>query len=412
MRPGPTPRTFITALPSSAGRIFASSSCSRQLRDPRLELVHAAGERRGLPRVPRRAVATRQLVEVVEQRTRVAHVAADRAVGPAHPVRVEPQVQLDELGDVVDDVVRVPQRHAGVGGPSARRRRRGSGTSRLAARSQRVPGLPTSCSSAESRSFSRGDVFATTAIVCASTSLCRWIGSCSSSIALSSGRNSSASLVRAINQSPADGSSATQQLRQLVADALRADDLAGARASARPRARGRHRARSRASRRSAPRGACAAGRRRTRSPARAACAAGAAARSARPPCGSISSGSSSAIAIALMVKSRRDRSVSMSSENVTSGLRLSSRYISARKVVISNRSPSFSAARRCRTARPGATPRRPSPSPGCSITRRPGVGRDVDVGIGADPVEERVAHAAAHEVGPVAGPGEAPRQLL
>ena len=38
-----------------------------------------------------------ELVEVVEQRARVAHVAADGAVGPAHRVRVEAQVQLDEL---------------------------------------------------------------------------------------------------------------------------------------------------------------------------------------------------------------------------------------------------------------------------------------------------------------------------
>ena len=54
------------------------------------------------------------------------------------------------------------------------------------------------------------------------------------------------------------------------------------------------------------------------------------------------SASSSAIAIAFTVKSRRERSVSMSSENVTSGLRLSGRYTSARNVVISKRSPSFS----------------------------------------------------------------------
>ena len=42
----------------------------------------------------------------------------------------------------------------------------------------------------------------------------------------------------------------------------------------------------------------------------------------RPPARRMSS---SAIAIALTVKSRRERSVSMSSENVTSGLRLSGR---------------------------------------------------------------------------------------
>ena len=43
------------------------------------------------------------------------------------------------------------------------------------------------------------------------------------------------------------------------------------------------------------------------------------------------------MAIALTVKSRRERSVSSESENVTVGLRLSGRYTSARKVVISTR---------------------------------------------------------------------------
>ena len=44
----------------------------------------------------------------------------------------------------------------------------------------RVRGLPTSWKSAASRSSRFGDVLSTTASVCASTSLCRWIGSCSS----------------------------------------------------------------------------------------------------------------------------------------------------------------------------------------------------------------------------------------
>ncbi len=67
-----------------------------------------------------------------------------------------------------------------------------------------------------------------------------------------------------------------------------------------------------------------------------------AARSAAPSNGSTSSGSGRRNAIALIVKSRRDRSVSMSSANATSGLRLSGRYTSARNVVISMRVPSFS----------------------------------------------------------------------
>ncbi|MNC94741.1 hypothetical protein D3C83_116730 [compost metagenome] len=48
-------------------------------------------------------------------------------------------------------------------------------------------------------------------------------------------------------------------------------------------------------------------------------------RSSSPPYGSLSCGSGSEIAMALTVKSRRERSVSSESENVTSGLRLSGR---------------------------------------------------------------------------------------
>ena len=73
----------------------------------------------------------------------------------------------------------------------------------------RVFGLPTSCSNAASRSTRSGLTFWTTAIVCARTSLWWWIGSCSSRIALSSGRNSSESFVRARNHRPGAGSSTT-----------------------------------------------------------------------------------------------------------------------------------------------------------------------------------------------------------
>ena len=65
-------------------------------------------------------------------------------------------------------------------------------------------------------------------------------------------------------------------------------------------------------------------------------------RSAAPPNGSTSTGASpvSSRAMALMVKSRRERSVSMSPANCTSGLRESGEYASARWVVISyTRSP-------------------------------------------------------------------------
>ena len=63
------------------------------------------------------------------------------------------------------------------------------------------------------------------------------------------------------------------------------------------------------------------------------------ARSTAPSNGSTSSGASpspvSSSAIALIVKSRRDRSASISSANTTWGLRESSVYASARNVVIS-----------------------------------------------------------------------------
>ena len=64
-----------------------------------------------------------------------------------------------------------------------------------------------------------------------------------------------------------------------------------------------------------------------------------AARSPRPSKGSINSMSGRRRARALMVKSRRDRSSSMSSPKVTSGLRESGTYTSARWVVISNSCP-------------------------------------------------------------------------
>src|SRR6185437_11093744 len=87
-----------------------------QLRDALLELVHTPTERGRLAGVARRAVATRELVQVVEQRAGIAHVATDGGVRPAHAIRVEAQVQLDETGDVVDEVVRVTQREQPLAG--------------------------------------------------------------------------------------------------------------------------------------------------------------------------------------------------------------------------------------------------------------------------------------------------------
>ena len=62
----------------------------------------SARERAALTLVARGAVGARELVQPVEQRAGVAHVAAHRRVGPALAVAVEPQVQLDELAHVVD----------------------------------------------------------------------------------------------------------------------------------------------------------------------------------------------------------------------------------------------------------------------------------------------------------------------
>ena len=84
------------------------------------------------------------------------------------------------------------------------------------------------------------------------------------------------------------------------------------------------------------------------------------------------------MAIAFTVKSRRERSVSMSSENVTSGLRLSGRYTSARNVVISKRLAVLLAADRAEAL--ALQPHRVGPRPHDRFDRvGPRVGRDVDV---------------------------------
>ena len=217
----------------AARRCGASSSSMRRAR--------AAG----LVRVARRAVAAGQLVETVEVRAGVAHVAAHRAVGPAHPVGVEAQVQLDEA------------RHG------RRRRRSGSAAPPCASGScarpttswwwkltprgpkARVLGLPTSWNSAARRSRRSGEVLSTTAIVCASTSLCRWIGSCSSSRPGSSGRKSSARPVRTTNHRPADGSSTMTSLSSSSRIRSARDDGEPPVHAARSRPPGRHRARGR-----------------------------------------------------------------------------------------------------------------------------------------------------------------------
>ena len=81
-----------------------------QPRDALLELVDAPVQRPRLRLVPRRAVLTDEMVERLEQRTGVAHVPAHRPVGPSHRIGVDPQMEVDETRDVVDEIAREPER--------------------------------------------------------------------------------------------------------------------------------------------------------------------------------------------------------------------------------------------------------------------------------------------------------------
>ncbi len=197
-----------------------------------------------------------------------------------------------------------------------------------------------SCSSAPIRTSSSGRVLRTTAIVWARTSLCRWIGSCSSSMALSSGRNSSARRVRASSHRPSDGSSASSSFdsssrirsAEMIAMRPRCCSMAATSAGSgvSPSVATKRAARSIRSGSSVKETSGVSGVRSRP-----------AARSARPSNGSTMAASGSDSAMALTVKSRRERSVSMSSPKATTGLRESGWYTSARKVVISKRAPSL-----------------------------------------------------------------------
>ncbi len=129
----------------------------------------------------------------------------------------------------------------------------------------------------------------------------------------------------------------------------------------------------------------------------------AAARSATPSKGSISCRSGSDRAMALTVKSRRDRSASMASANTTSGLRLSevvglgpvgrdlhARGRRRRRPMVPNRLPWVHTA----SAQP-ATSR--------SISSGPGVGREVEVAASVEPAEDGVADDPADQVQAVPG---------
>ena len=113
-------------------------------------------------------------------------------------------------------------------------------------------------------------------------------------------------------------------------------------------------------RRSAPRAACAAGRRRTRSRAPAACAARARRGRPRRRTGRRTRARATPSAIAFTVKSRRDRSVSMSSENCDLGLAaLGAVDLGAERGDLEV-AAGLASRRWCRSRGPGATPRRPS----------------------------------------------------
>ena len=75
-----------------------------ELGDARFEGVHAFGQHAGLGLVAGGAVGAGERVQALEQRPRIAGVAAHGAVGPVVAVAVEPEVQLDEPADG-DDVV-------------------------------------------------------------------------------------------------------------------------------------------------------------------------------------------------------------------------------------------------------------------------------------------------------------------
>ena len=77
--------------------------------DALLEVVLEGPERRGSALVAGGHVGARELVQLVEQRAGVAHVATHRRVAPPLSVPVEAQVHLDERADVVDHGVRVAE---------------------------------------------------------------------------------------------------------------------------------------------------------------------------------------------------------------------------------------------------------------------------------------------------------------
>ena len=125
----------MTCAPSIGGRsaFRFSSSARRAIRSSSSSWSCSSLRRTG--HVAGRAVRAGQLVQPIQQRPGVAHVAADGAVGPAVAVPVEPEVELDQLADILDHRVGVVQLAASAPRPSARRRPRDDGTARRPARS-------------------------------------------------------------------------------------------------------------------------------------------------------------------------------------------------------------------------------------------------------------------------------------
>jgi len=77
-RPGAIPKISMTGVTVERGTKPAEVLEFAKFRDPSLQFVHALCEDRSLSHVPRRTIAPRQFVELVEKRSRVTHVATHR----------------------------------------------------------------------------------------------------------------------------------------------------------------------------------------------------------------------------------------------------------------------------------------------------------------------------------------------
>ena len=222
--PGATPEQLHHLVAVRSGRRRLELLLLAELGDARLELVHPPGQRTRLAGVAGRAVAAGQLVQPVEK------LARRRARSGAPPCRSNPGGRCGSAGG------------ARPAAPPCRRPRPSSAAPPCASRVMRAPttswwwkvtppsamarvrGLPTSWKSAASRSRRSGEVLSTTASVWASTSLWRWIGSCSSARPGSSGRNSAARPVSHHEPQGLGRHVEQHDLVELVADPLARDD--------------------------------------------------------------------------------------------------------------------------------------------------------------------------------------------